>query len=55
MVLRVGQLDRLITDELHYTVAGSWAKIAEAFLEAFGQGRRPKSSVEPRAWPPDQA
>ena len=55
MVLRVGQLDRLITDELHYTVAGSWAKIAEAFLEAFGQGRRPKSSVEPQAWSPDQA
>jgi hypothetical protein len=40
MVLRVGQLDRLITDELHYTVAGSWAKIAEAFPEAFGAGGR---------------
>ena len=44
-----GPLDRLITDELHYTVAGSWVKIAEAFPEAFGQGRRPKSSVEPRS------
>jgi hypothetical protein len=40
MVLRVGPLDRLITDKLHYTVAGSWAKIAEAFSEAFGAGGR---------------
>jgi hypothetical protein len=30
MVLRVGPLDRLITDELHYTVAGSCPNIAEA-------------------------
>src|SRR5260370_33916697 len=38
MVLRVGPLDLLVTDEAHHSVAGSWAKIAELFPEAFVLG-----------------